>query len=164
MKLFVKIKHWQFFIVLVLLQFFAKDRLTFIIVSTTYLTLFSVWLYSISIIGQKKLLDFELNNKSLIYLKISCFLIPVLWLIVIINPFVLLKINSNLFSIIGMTVLGLGFFVCWIYAIYYTSKTIKALEIKNTPPLKNYILIMLGFIIWPIGIWFIQPKVNKFFA
>lgn len=157
MKLFVKIKHWQIFLAIVLPHYFGfvKDRLTLLIITTIYFAAFSIWLYSISIIGQRKLSEFNLHQNTN-YLILSCSLLPLLYLIIMLNP----AINVIWYRIM-MWFIGLGFLACWVYAIYFTSKTIKALDKQRVPKFKEYILIILGFIIWPIGIWFIQPKVNK---
>jgi len=164
MKLFVKIKHWQFFLLPFLLQYALTDsRLSFLIVATIFLTVFSIWICSIGIFGQKKLLALGLKNSNTIYLKTACILMPVLWLIVSIYPFSLLyAFLPNIISRVQQMLPSLGFFVCWFYSIYFASKTIKAIETQGVPKFKNYILIILGMIVvLPIGIWFIQPKVNK---
>lgn len=165
MKIFTKIKHWQFFLILILLHCFVIDRLTFLIISTTFLTLFSFWIYSIVIIGQQKLLDLKIINFNIRYLGICCFFIPLLWIVIAINPATLFKITpSVIWYRILIILLCFTFIICWIYSIYLASKTIKTIEVKNYPKVKDYILIILGFIIWPIGIWLIQPKVNKICA
>jgi len=164
MKLFIKIKHWHFFLFPCLLPYFLTDsRLSFLIVATILLAFFSTWICSIGIFGQKKLLASGLKNNNTIYLKIACFLMPILWLIVSTYPFELLDaFLPNIISRILQILPVLGFFICWIYSIYFVSKTIKTIEMKTVPKFKNYILIISGMIvIWPVGIWFIQPKVNK---
>ena len=158
MKLFVKIKHWQFFLVIVLLQYFVKVGITGVQIGAIYWIIFSAWLYSISVIGQKKLSSTNLHQNA-DYLKICCFLMPILMLIVILSP-----TASATWSRIGRTFIGLVWFFCWFYSAYFTAKTVKTLKKQSIPKFKEYVLLILGFIVWPIGMWFIQPKVNKICA
>ena len=161
MKLFVKIKHWQLFLVLILLgNFFLRgntDRLTFLIWGTIFLAIYSAWLYSISVIGQKKLTAFNLH-KNTNWLQASCFLAPPLWLVITGSPYINITWYRIMMGFIAVCVLA-----CWIYSIYFTAKTIITLEKQRVPKFQEYILIILGLVIifWLIGLWFIQPKVNK---
>lgn len=166
MNFFIKIKHWQFFLIIVLLHFFINGRVSFLIISTLDLALFSAWTCAISIAGQKVSSKFGLENKSVSVVKTCCFLIPILWLFSSTKPITLFTgIDShNIWHRIIMALISIGFLVCCIYSIYVASKTIKTVELKHRPSFKNYILLIFGFIVWPIGLWFIQPKVNKSFA
>jgi hypothetical protein len=139
--------------------------LTMIIIATALLALYSLWLYSIGIFGQNRLTEFDLKREKTIYLTISCFLMPICWLITIINPAKMLNLLPEpiLLRIITL-IISLGFIITGLYMTYFVSKTLKTLELKSDPKFKDFILLMLGLIIWPIGIWFIQPKINKIFS
>lgn len=70
------------------------------------------------------------------------------------NPFIfLLIIPLHLFSMF-----------CIFYCLYFVAKSLKAVELQRKVSSGDYIGEF--FIIWffPIGIWFIQPRVNKLFA
>ncbi|HOI27775.1 MAG TPA: hypothetical protein PLN63_09085 [Paludibacteraceae bacterium] len=62
----------------------------------------------------------------------------------------------GLISIVYILVLAAMF-----YIFYFTAKTIKMAEYQHDVKLSDYIAEI--FMVWllPIGIWFIQPKVNK---
>lgn len=45
----------------------------------------------------------------------------------------------------------------------YTAKTLKLNETKDEVDINDYFNYILGFLFWPIGIWFIQPRVNRLF-
>jgi len=71
------------------------------------------------------------------------------------------------FSMVGifmLLVIPLHFFsiFCIIYIMYFTAKTIKSVELQRRAEFSDYIgeffLLWFSF----IGVWFIQPKVNKF--
>ncbi|PKP05396.1 MAG: hypothetical protein CVU11_00385 [Bacteroidetes bacterium HGW-Bacteroidetes-6] len=162
MKLFLKIKNWQFFIFMIVLTYCVRDRLTMIIIMTTFLAFFSFWLYSIARIGQRKLKEFELKGQKTTYQAISCILMPLSWLIVVLNPAIFIGINPHVIWYRAMSVtLSLLFLSTCLYSIFFASKTIKTIELRSFPKFQQYALIILGIILWPIGIWFVQPKVNR---
>lgn len=165
MRLFTKIKHWQIFLLFFVATYFMTDRLTMLIVISSILTFFSLWIYSIGTLSHQEIDKSGWTMQSTKLLMFSCFFIPFLWLIIALNPAILFGIDSNLiFYRISMLVLIVLFLTSLIYSIFFAAKTIKTLELKRQSKFKEYILIMFGIFILPIGIWFIQPKVNNISA
>ncbi|WP_238388512.1 hypothetical protein, partial [Christiangramia aestuarii] len=50
---------------------------------------------------------------------------------------------------------------CMFYLLYFVSKTIKTVELKRSVTFSDFVGEF--FMIWffPIGVWFIQPRINK---
>jgi putative effector of murein hydrolase LrgA (UPF0299 family) len=70
-------------------------------------------------------------------------------------------IGNMLFLVIPLHLFSM---FCMFYQLYFVSKTIKTAELKRKVTFSDY----LGefFMIWffPIGIWIIQPKINRLFS
>lgn len=50
------------------------------------------------------------------------------------------------------------------YANYFVARTLKAVELQRPPELSEFLADF--FLLWffPVGLWFIQPRVNQLFA
>jgi hypothetical protein len=69
-----------------------------------------------------------------------------MWLI----PLIILAFLMHFFSMF-----------CLIYSLYFTAKTLKSAEMQREAHFSDYIGDF--FLIWffPVGIWFIQPRINR---
>lgn len=140
----------------------------FPIIMFLYVGLLFGWFWSIGI-GLQKYLPTDIKMKIKKF-KIF-FFIPltyILFLLVIIGT-TLYGISSGsnavgrlvgkmLFVVIPMHLFSM---FCIFYLLYFVSKTIKTTELKRTVTFSDFIVEF--FMIWffPIGIWFIQPRLNK---
>lgn len=76
---------------------------------------------------------------------------------------------DTIFSFIG----GAGIFVilplhlfsmfCIFYALYYDARTIRSIELNRDPEASEYLVEMMLLWIWPVGIWILQPRINKIY-
>ena len=67
------------------------------------------------------------------------------------------KGNSNL-----LTLLFVVYFIASLAIIFsYPAKTIKRLETKGEIDINDYFGDIFRLLFWPIGIWTIQPRINK---
>ena len=159
------IKHWQLFLLMFIPSSFISSRLSMIIIIMYFLTLISTWIYSVVVPGQDKKGDNEYQKTSLRIFKLSCLLMPLFWFISIVDPieFLNIEIGENIIRIIKLIV-SFGFILTGVFMIFYVSMTIKEIELKRKPKFSDYILTMIWFIVLPVGIWFIQPRINKIYA
>ena len=177
MKVFLQAKNWQIFIILLILpivseililQYFlphafqTQIMMYFAVMMIIYSIVFFSWLWSLgislnTIVNEKQRMNIRLFKIFLIFLLIYVLATTVLMQIIydttsypILLPAILFPVH--LFSLF-----------CFLYCIRLVAKSLKMAEIKKTAVLKEY----LGdfFLIWffPIGIWFIQPRINKLF-
>ncbi|QXP78787.1 MULTISPECIES: hypothetical protein [Winogradskyella] len=140
----------------------------FPIIMFIYMGFFFGWFWSIGI-GLQKYIPNEIQLK-LKKFKIF-FFIPLIYI-----TFFLTLIGTTIYGIssgdrtVGGIIGKMMFFIlplhlfsmfCMFYQLYFASKTIKTAELKREVTLNDY----MGdfFMIWffPIGIWFIQPRINK---
>lgn len=138
------------------------------IIMLLYIGLFFGWFWSIGI-GLQKFIPTDIKMKIKKF-KIF-FFIPLIYilfiLIVIGTTFYGISYGSNAAGgIVGKMLLfivpmHLFSMFCIFYLLYFVSKTIKTTELKRTVTFGEFAGDF--FLIWffPIGIWFIQPRINK---
>lgn len=134
-----------------------------------YTGLFFGWFWSIGI-GLQKYIPTDAKMKIKKF-KIF-FFIPLTYILLLLvligTTFYGISTGSN--AIIGGKLSGMLFVIvpmhlfsmfCIFYSLYFVSKTIKTTELKRTVTFSDFIGEF--FMIWffPIGIWFIQPRINR---
>lgn len=67
--------------------------------------------------------------------------------------------NTNLLLI--LTAIHLFSTFCYLYIIYFASKTIKTIEENRKVKFKEFQTDFILMCLFPIGIWILQPRVNK---
>lgn len=75
---------------------------------------------------------------------------------------IVLKIGSPLLVL----VLPLHFFAmyCLLYNLYFLSKSLRLVEKRQPVSFSDYAGAFLLFWFFPIGVWFIQPKINRLYG
>ncbi len=186
---FLKMKHWQLFIwtfgapmctLIIMTSHIGNESnaepeqmyfyFKFIpIIMFIFMVTFFTWFWAIAIGLQKKVPA---------HIPLNTILFKILFFIVLIYSFFymvgFLIIMSGLFQIdqtldystlrsLFWIILPLHLFsvFCVIYATYLVAKTFKTAELQRTVKFTDFAgeFLMLWF--FPIGIWFIQPKINK---
>ena len=126
---------------------------TIVVLATTEMILILGWLHVLGTTYFER--SKELANVSLVFFRINSIIpIPVLSLLAL--PKELLQEFAWLLLI--------GLFYSWFaifYSLYFVSKVIATFEQHRRVHLADYIGYF--FLLWflPIGVWVIQPKVNK---
>lgn len=52
---------------------------------------------------------------------------------------------------------------CMLFALYFIAKALKSVEIMKQARFNDFIGEFFLFWFFPIGIWFLQPRINKLF-
>jgi hypothetical protein len=160
----MKLRHWQIFLLMFIPGYFIKDRLTMILILTGILIFYSAWVFSIGVLGQLKLNEENEKVMKTNLFKICCFLSPILWLKLVMAPQILTNIiNEPMLKSLNFIV-AIAFIVAELYMIFFAARTVKTIEIRSEPKIKDILLLIAGFIFLPVGIWFIQSKNNKIYA
>ena len=179
--LFLKAKHWQFFVGFLGLSFIVQVFFSFSLILSDYASvltiltgviggasmfLFLSWFYYL-IKGLNKKIQYHNLKTDSSTLKLF-YLFPVFYMLVIYWFFPLgfvvsTEENSNINSLSMLIVAPAHLFsiFCVFYLMYKTAKTIKVAEVQK--PVKFVDFAGEFFLLWffPIGIWFLQPKINK---
>lgn len=78
-------------------------------------------------------------------------------------------------SVTEEAALGISINTTWFFAVFayvilslllicgFTAKTLKRLETRNDVDINDYFSDIFLILFWPIGIWFVQPRINKQF-
>jgi|GEM_PF-4660750 len=138
MDFILKLKHWQLFLIFLLPSYFI--RLIGVIPIVVFeLIGYSLWLYSIATYCYAR------NNKQLpVIFMASSILMPLLWIV----SYLSIPLYSFAASVLWLIALAFNVFI--------VTKSIRVINPGN-----SLILIALSFLIPFIGVWYIQPLVNK---
>lgn len=158
---------WKIF-AFILLPMFFPDNLFGFILAVGFASLFLYWAYNLGTELYSKLPGgHTLNlNRFKFFLIIPC----IYFLLVLFFMNGGYSINSNniddygpiAFVIIPMHLFSM---YCMFYCIYFLSKAIVCIDKQNkNVQAADYIGYCFGFWVFPIGIWFIQPKIKQIFT
>jgi hypothetical protein len=182
MTKFLTLKHWQLFMLLIgipmileflLMGFLATTRdpriifIFFPIMMIIFGGLFFAWFYSLGTNLFKKLP--ETARMSLTRFKLFMF-IPVAYILVI-----LLFMYGNFLNIASGGQPNPGIFAliipvhlfsmfCLFYCLYFIAKALKTVEWQKPVTFGDYAGEF--FLLWffPVGVWILQPRINRLFA
>lgn len=70
-------------------------------------------------------------------------------------------IQTIAFSMLFFVPLHFFAIFCSFYCLYFTAKTIKSIELQRAVTLSDYIAEFVLIWFFPVGVWIIQPKINK---
>jgi hypothetical protein len=136
------------------------------------LIIFFLWFYTLGINLHRKLPSSVNMNLNLFMVFIS---FPVLYMIAF--CFFISHMFSNAaqftsgefpaffpFSFLIIIPFHLFSMFCMFYSIYFVSKALKSAELQREALLGDYIVDFLLFWFYFVGIWFLQPRINKLFS
>jgi hypothetical protein len=61
----------------------------------------------------------------------------------------------------GLFFTRIYFIFCFIYCAGHCARVIKSIELKEVATLNYYFAMAIGILLFPLGVWFFQPKVNR---
>ena len=183
---FLKAKHWQVFMITFGLPFLIQIILmpmsivgdepdpmmimkVFPIIMILFVGGFLGWFWSIGVGLQSKIpTDVKMKVS-----KFKTFLIIPLVYMILIMGFMVYSSGGTLESgqvpsggmiagmVAGIVLLHLFSMFCMFYCLYFVAKTFKTVELQREVSFSD--CVGEFFMIWffPIGIWVVQPKINK---
>ena len=175
MNIFLRLKHWQLFGLQTAIPFiFYVISKTTVIPSQYLKTVLAVflllmilsisasfgWIYTLGVNLNKKLPDtVKLNLTKFKWF----FFIPFVYMIfyVVFMFYFIFGMNFFRFAIIFSFQLFAIF--CIFYCIYFNAKSLKAVELQRPVTFSDYASEFLLIWMLPVGIWILQPKINKMF-
>jgi len=169
MEFFLKLKHWQLLGLLFFSQFVSmivavsleEQPTVMLIGSLLSVGIFFGWFYALGINLNKRLPTKAKLNLS----KFKWFMLILIAYSILFCVFVFyfwLKANRAGTFTVMLPFHFLSMF-CMLYCLYFNAKSLKAVELQR--PVTFGDCIEEFFLIWffPIGIWIIQPRINKMF-
>ncbi|MTI29322.1 hypothetical protein [Xanthovirga aplysinae] len=159
MENFLKAKHWQIFILLILGLFISNFKIENDPLLTQVLKIIGMTTYFAYPLIIGHLLQDYLPRK--VELRHTLFIInSFIWL----TTYIVIMIISDGQ---GMTFTGLAAipmfytFYAFLNFLAFPAKTIKSIELKKNTGIGDYIGDFFLIVFLPIGIWFLQPRINK---
>lgn len=157
--LILKAKHWIVFIIFAAF-YFIDNYLRFDLVIASCVLITAIVFY----VGWYIMLGNALYNYlpgktdySLTWFLIDGFLIIIAYAAVII-------LYDGILEVTGFAAIP-GFYLLFAIAhlFWFPSVTLVAIELGHEPEFSQYGGTLMQMIFWPIGIWFIQPRLNRIY-
>ena len=178
---FLQLKHWQLFLLIFGVAFILQ-LITFASVAATnnikilvyiypiimliYIGIFFGWFYSMGTNFHKKLpANVKMNlNRFKLFL-----IIPIVYIFIlsIYQIGMISKISENEQPNVGIFAfiipIHLFSMFCIFYCLYFIAKEFKSVELQKSVTFSDFAGEF--FLLWffPIGIWILQPRINKIF-
>jgi len=171
MAFILRLKNWQLFLIILLLPWILaiglnmififksySDDITMGIFTIIYYTIFMIWNYKvIRTFNKRELILKPKQLKRLDWLLI----ILCIYAIYLILP-IEMRINGNLLMKILSPIVMLISAYAIVFVVFCTAKTLKGLQLKNQLRTADVIVEMFVIFYFPIGVWWLQKKVNRF--
>jgi len=158
MEIFLKLKHWQVFLIWVLgaiqLSIFMKSNFWFISFAIHFGLVF-LWIYSIGKILNR-------DNPELIKQMNIWWILYMLSLIPFVHNF--RNIHMEPYDQINSWIMvptGIIGFIAITKIVIYSAKTIKRAEFNKEHKTEDLVSEILLIYLLTIGIWILQPRLNK---
>jgi len=137
-----------------------SESIVLIIIAAILYAIHPLWIWSVAVSLQDKVPEtIKLKIKKF---KIF-FIIPLVYFILYLTLFSPAIINFEVDPTLFLLIMPLHFFAmfCILYCLYFSAKTFRTVELQRTVHSGDYIGEF--FLIWlfPIGVWIIQPRLNK---
>ncbi|MEQ8548027.1 MAG: hypothetical protein RIC03_08965 [Cyclobacteriaceae bacterium] len=152
-------KHWQIFLLLLFASFISRFTWVGYEILNMLFNLFGVLLYMVWYFA----IGLELSERLPRKVELPKTMFIINGFVLILSIVLLAMIFDGHFESNG--ILGFIWIVYLMYAMiqffFYPGKALKSIELKKEAGIGEYIGYFLLMILWPIGIWWIQPKLNK---
>lgn len=181
MKQLLTIKHWQIFILLIgipmIFQFILMGSIimgnnsriiftAFPMLTVLFTGLIFSWFYALGTNLYKRLP--ETAEMNLTRFKIALVL-PIAYILALSVFMFSIFCNisggekPNLVIFAFIVPLHLISMVCIFYCLYFNAKALKTVELQRPVEFGEYIGEFFMFWFFPVGIWILQPRLNKLF-
>jgi hypothetical protein len=182
MNFLLRLKHWQLFLLLIGLPIIITIAMIITIedsfpgrvfklispVLTVFgATIFLGWFYAVGTNLHKKLpgsVKMNLTSfKISLFLLVAYILFICVFMIATIDQTITDEVSPPIGNIMPIIPVHLFSVFCIFYCLYFTAKALKAVELQRPVTFGHFADEF--FLLWcyPIGIWFIQPRINKLF-
>lgn len=145
MEIILRFKHWHLFLIFIIPTYLI-GQFGILTIVLFELIAYYLWLYSISSFCFTKWDEDKYNRNVPVIVNASFILHPLFWFVSFFSSPVISVVASSLWII------------TLIFIIYFTSKALKEVGAEI-----NQFWIATGFLLPFIGVWFIQPMINRLY-
>jgi nitrate reductase gamma subunit len=166
MRKLLTLKHWHLFLLIFICGAWTSPSPYKEIINSIAIVTFSLWIYAIGVYGQERIAELGLNPMNVRLFKINVLIVGVFFLIGLFffsngEPTTSDTIKlKDIPLILGVLYLFFAIF----QTIVFTCKTIAKIESRKEVSFGDYFINLLLMFFLFIGVWILQPKVNKFFT
>lgn len=162
MERILSLKHWQVFILLLVVMLLGNTTIDDYPVLNDVLAVAGTTLFFSVLIAYGHSL-YHLLPES-VALNYNLFIINAFLTIGALAAVAILTENNEL-SLTGIYALpGFYLFFALLHTIAFPAKVLKSIELNREAAFGEYVWLFFGILLWPFCIWFIQPKVNRIAA
>ncbi|HEY5744734.1 MAG TPA: hypothetical protein VIU12_01550 [Chryseolinea sp.] len=159
MRVFVTMKHWTLFLLLIsppiVATLLGKNEKEIeqmgAIANLIGIGVFFCWIWNVA----HSLAD-KVSDTKLSYFRI-CFIVSMLGF----SSYNVIVLVSGIPAFEYLRAFQLLIFAFLVYCLYTAAKLLKTWESGSSPKLLDNLGYFFLFLIFPIGVWVLQPKVNK---
>lgn len=179
MKIFLKLKHWHLFLLIIGIPFlvsvilaisaFLDEEARFMLeVAANLLMVIPFVSYFLWIWSSGSLLSQMSNNQAVGGSSKFTFIVAssfILFSMLLIYNFTYWE-NDVAPASWAYLAVGFAMFIAlftWLYALTYLAKIIVRTERKGTVRSSDYFSEFIMAVFFPIGIWFLQPRINRIY-
>ena len=171
MKKLLSFKHWQLFLLIFICGAWTSPSPLKEIINSVAVVTFTLWIYAIGVYGQDRIAELGLKTMNVKLFKTNVIILGILFLIILIysatQPEVAEANNvtdtfqaKDILNIIG----GLYFVFAVFQTIVFACKTIVKIELRREVSFGDYFNNLLLMFFFFVGIWFLQPRINRLIA
>ncbi len=162
---FLRAKHWQIFLLFTVLFVLSpialfgsgKGRYAFVAITVVYAVSLFAWFWSMGSFFNATL---ELRLRLGTGLFRFALIYPVFYVFV----FFIFFVNASTALFLVIFPLHLFAMFCTLYSLYFVSKSLVLAETGNPAPFRSYVGVLLLLWFFPVGVWILQPRVNRLFT
>lgn len=171
MKKLLSFKHWQLFLLIFICGAWTSPSPLKEIINTVAVVTFTFWIYAIGTYGQDRIAELGLKTMNVKLFKTNVIILGILFLIILIYSATLPEVAEtnnvtntfeakDILNIIG----GLYFVFAVFQTIIFACKTIAKIELRREVAFGDYFTNLLLMFFFFIGVWILQPKINRLIA
>lgn len=165
MKKLLTLKHWHLFLFIFICGAWISPSPLKEIMNTIAVVTFTLWIYAIGVYGQERIAELELSPMNVELFKINVLVVGVFFLIGLFFFNSELRTSDTIeLKDILLMLSGLYLFFAIFQTIIFACKTIAKIELRKEVSFSDYFTNLLLMFFFFIGVWILQPKVNKFFT
>ncbi|MBS1743751.1 MAG: hypothetical protein JST81_12020 [Bacteroidetes bacterium] len=161
MKGLLLLKHWHLFVLIVILGAFAAPGYVPVVPRLIALLAFIGWLSAIAIYGNKKINDYGLQplNEKLFRFNSFVVLSTIITMLFFLLPG---KPEAFTFADMLLVVWAAYFIYAVFYCLFFIARVLSIVIDKNRGG--DYLGRFFLVFFFPVGVWILQPKINRIFS
>ena len=169
MKKLLSFKHWQLFLLIFICSAWTSPSPLKEVINSVAVVTFTLWIYAIGVHGQERIVELCLKSMNIKLFKINLIIIGSFFLLGLIFSATQGEVNqttTDTFELMDViyAVGGLYLVFAIVQTIVFACKTIVKLELRREVSFGDYLNNLLLMLFFVVGIWFLQPKVNRLIA